>query len=112
LPHPDPGWPHSVQALYEALTTRLFRQGVYIGHLRDELNLPRYTAARFRYHVGTTPKTFLVHHRMEVAKRLLKQHGLPVMQVAFEVGYARPNSFSSVFKRHVGVAPSVWRGNA
>jgi AraC-like DNA-binding protein len=112
LPDADPAWPYDVQTLYDALSTRLFRTEVRIGSLRDELNLrTRRVEARFERHVGRTPKAFLVHHRIEMAKRLLTRHDLSVTKVAFEVGYDRPNSFSSLFKRHTGVTPSTWRSN-
>ena len=48
--------------------------------------------------------------KMDWARALLAESGLPVTEVARRVGYADPFYFSKVFRRHAGVSPSRWRG--
>jgi len=48
--------------------------------------------------------------KMDWARALLAESGLPVTEVARRVGYADPFYFSKVFRRHAGDSPSRWRG--
>lgn len=56
---------------------------------------------------GKPPLMMVTDLRMTQAANLLRQ-GLPVQQVAAQVGYDNPFSFSTAFKRHWGVPPSRW----
>lgn len=66
--------------------------------------------SRFRHFTGHGIKGFIVHHRIELAKRLLMLQDLSVGQVAFAVGYSTPNGFSTTFKRRIGLGPTAYRG--
>lgn len=59
---------------------------------------------RFTRVVGAAPMEYLLRWRMARAKELLVR-GLSVGEVAEQVGYASPSSFSVAFSRHVGSAP-------
>ena len=39
----------------------------------------------------------------------MRTRGLSTAQIAERVGYASEDAFTRVFKRHVGVSPSVYR---
>ncbi|MBW4640845.1 MAG: AraC family transcriptional regulator [Gloeocapsa sp. UFS-A4-WI-NPMV-4B04] len=56
-----------------------------------------------------TPLRRLTRLRMEVAKRLLDQGYLPIIEIAIECGYSNPSHFATAFRRHVGVTPSEYR---
>lgn len=58
---------------------------------------------------GETPHDFLSARRIDAAKRLLASGACTVTEACLEVGYASPASFSTLFRRHVGLAPSEWR---
>lgn len=60
---------------------------------------------RFRRTVGTAPMTYLLTWRMALATEYLR-HQSPVAEVAERVGYASSSTFSTAFRRHVGVPPS------
>ena len=45
---------------------------------------------------------------MERAKEMLRQ-GSIVTDVCFAVGFPQPGSFSTTFRRHVGVSPLAYR---
>ncbi|CAG7631732.1 AraC family transcriptional regulator [Paenibacillus allorhizosphaerae] len=68
-----------------------------------------YAARCLRKHTGLSPLQY--HHviRMEEAKRLLRQTGLPVQAVAAQVGYADYNYFIRLFRKTVGASPGVYR---
>ena len=42
---------------------------------------------------------------MALAKRLLRERGLAIGQIAAEVGYGSASTFSTAFTRHVGMSP-------
>ena len=66
-------------------------------------------AQRFTIFVGETPMRYLAVWRMQLAKYLLKQTTLKLVEVAQRVGYESDVAFNRAFKRHVGQPPAPWR---
>jgi len=69
---------------------------------------PDYFRRAFKDQIGQTPQKFRELKRMEFAANRLGM-GLPVKEVAAELGYADPYFFSRMFKRHLGASPSAYR---
>ena len=65
-------------------------------------------ADRFTEMVGQPPMQYLSLWRMQLASRRLLD-GMPVAQVAADVGYESEAAFSRAFKKLVGHAPGTWR---
>jgi len=65
--------------------------------------------SRFRHVTGHGIKEFVVHHRIRLAKQLLRYESLSVSEIAFAVGYSSPSGFSKTFKRRVGCSPTTYR---
>ncbi len=63
---------------------------------------------RFQRAVGESPAGYLLRWRMHVARGALTAD-LGMAEIAEQVGYSSEAAFSRAFKRHVGMAPSVWR---
>ena len=63
-------------------------------------------------HYGCSPMKRVTWMRMQRAMVLLTGEGESIGQVALRVGYGNPFAFSTAFKRHTGVAPSLYRGNS
>ena len=61
---------------------------------------------RFRRAVGVAPMEYVLAWRMALAKNLLQRKEGNVAQVAAQVGYSSPSTFSVAFTRHVGVPPA------
>lgn len=59
-----------------------------------------------------TPHLYLSDLRLNRAARLLARTDLPVTEVCFLVGFSSLGSFSTLFARTYGVAPSAWRAKA
>lgn len=59
---------------------------------------------------GVTPHQFRTRARIERAKELLESGVKSVTDVCMEVGFSSVGSFSAMFSRRVGVAPSTYRG--
>lgn len=64
-------------------------------------------AERFRGVVGVTPAEYLASLRMTLAQRLLAR-GMPVKNVALEVGYGSSSTLHRAFVRIQGMSPSDW----
>lgn len=64
---------------------------------------------RFADTVGESPMAYLASWRMALAADRLLQDDTPVSQVAAEVGYTSPFTFSTAFKRHHGLSPLAYR---
>ena len=61
---------------------------------------------RFTRTVGIPPMEYLLTWRMALAKDLLRQQDISLIEVAQRVGYSSPSTFSTAFKRHEGQPPS------
>ncbi|MCC2096352.1 MAG: helix-turn-helix transcriptional regulator [Hyphomicrobiales bacterium] len=65
--------------------------------------------ARFRQVTGLTPALFYNTLRMEAATKLLAGGGVPLLQVAQDLGFDAHSNFTRFFRQHQGVAPSEYR---
>ena len=80
-----------------------------IGQLAREAALsPFHFLRMFRAAFGETPHRYLRRVRIEAAKRLLLADA-PVTEVCLEVGFQSLGSFSALFSRTVGTAPTAFR---
>lgn len=51
------------------------------------------------------PREYLLAWRMAVAKDLLRRRDLALEEVAEHVGYSSASTFSTAFRRYVGMPP-------
>jgi AraC-like DNA-binding protein len=78
-----------------------------IAQLAKEAALSRSSFfVRFNRAVGLAPMEYLLAWRMALAKKLLRQNGSGVADVAERVGYSSASTFSVAFTRHVGLPPA------
>jgi AraC-like DNA-binding protein len=68
----------------------------------------RYLSRCFRQEMGITPLEYLNRYRMRKAKELLKS-GQNVTETALAVGFSSVSYFNRLFKKEVGISPSVYR---
>jgi AraC-like DNA-binding protein len=80
-----------------------------IAGVASQVGLSRFHLIRcFRALFGVTPHQFRTNARLERAQRLLGD-GRSVTEACLAVGFSSPGSFSHLFARRVGVAPSAYR---
>jgi AraC family transcriptional regulator len=89
------------------------------GHLNEDIalqelasmvELSRYHFARaFKQSFGVPPHRYHMGRRMERAKTLLEERTRSVTQVGLMLGFAETSSFTTSFRRTVGVTPSDFR---
>ncbi len=83
---------------------------ISLGDIAAATGLSRmHFAAQFRAATGLRPHEYLLQRRIERARELLLGSRLPLVQIAFEVGFKTQAHFTTVFARIVGDTPSVWR---
>jgi AraC-like DNA-binding protein len=70
---------------------------------------PFHFIRQFRALFGETPHQYRIRARIERAKDLLASSDYSVTDVCMEVGFSSLGSFSDLFARRVGTAPSVYR---
>jgi AraC family transcriptional regulator of arabinose operon len=88
----DPGAPHTVHSLAEAVALSPSR----FAHL-------------FSRQLGQSPMRALREARLRHAARLLESTGLPVERVAAASGFASPFHFNRVFHERYGIPPGAYR---
>jgi AraC-like DNA-binding protein len=66
-------------------------------------------AERFAALIGEAPMRYLAGWRMQLAKRLLRESGQSVAEIAAAVGYESEAAFNRAFRRLVGKPPATWR---
>lgn len=85
-----------------------FAEPLDLDSISDEATFSRFHFIRvFRKVYGKTPHQYLTAVRIERAMQLLKLNK-SVTETCYEVGFESMSSFSGLFKRLVGVPPSVF----
>ena len=77
----------------------------------SELNYvnPSYLSRIFKEVSGTTFMDYLVHARIDKAKKLLENTNLKIYEIAEIVGIADPNYFSKYFKKYTNYTPAQYK---
>lgn len=73
---------------------------------------PYHFIRQFESVFGLTPHQFRIRSRLERAKFLLAKGHHSVTEVCMEVGFSSLGSFSDLFARRVGIAPSAYQRRA
>lgn len=90
-----------------------YNRKVKVNDLAERIGINRsYLAKSFKKMIGCSPQQFLVNLRMEKAVTMLKNTEFPINQIAAEVGYENPLTFSKIFKQRYGISPKNYRGSA
>ena len=92
------------------LIDRAYAEELDIAALaRSAATSPAYFSRSFKAAFGETPHQYLMSRRMERAMALLRSGELSVTDVCFAVGFSSLGSFSTQFRRFVGVSPLAYR---
>ncbi len=70
---------------------------------------PFHFARLFKRATGRAPHRYLLHRRVERAKRLLADGSMPLVHVATSVGFQTQGHFTEVFRRYAGLTPRHYR---
>jgi two-component system, response regulator YesN len=87
-----------------------YNQDISLRKLSEAVGVnPYYLSHLFRKEMGTSFLEYLTSVRMSIAKNLLKQTTMSMMEVCLEVGYQDPSHFAKVFKKKEGIHPTEYR---
>lgn len=64
---------------------------------------------KFKNAYNVSPKTYIIEKRINLAKNLLTNTTLPLIQIALQCGYEDYLTFSQIFKNKVGVSPKKFQ---
>jgi AraC-like DNA-binding protein len=88
-------------------------------HLHESISIPTlcaisgYSQSRFfdlfKSATGESPLNWFIRARMRWAAELMESPGVPIKQIAWQVGYRDQFYFSRVFKSVYGVSPTEYR---
>jgi AraC family transcriptional regulator len=98
--------------------TQVRRLREYIdGRLHERLNLETLAAVagagvwtltrHFRESFGRTPHAYIIERRIDRARRLLAQSGLPIKEIALACGFADQAHMTRVFQAHLHTTPAA-----
>ncbi len=70
---------------------------------------PSQTERLFRAEMGLPPYRYILNRKIELAKQLLRETGMPVRDIAAYLSFEDELYFSALFRRKVGISPSAFR---
>jgi AraC-like DNA-binding protein len=101
-----PGRLERVRALIE----RSLARPLHVEDLAAAAHMSPFHFSRvFKLATGESPHAYLTRRRVERAKELLAESGLPLVHVASAVGFQTQGHFTEVFRRHTGATPRRFR---
>ena len=85
---------------------------ISIEDLADACGLSySYFSNCFKRTFGDTPKGYITNLRLNKAKYYLTETALPIKEIASKCGFAHFTTFTSAFKKYIGVSPREYRSN-
>jgi AraC-like DNA-binding protein/ligand-binding sensor protein len=101
--------PEAVANAKEFVQTHV-EEPITLNKVVEHVHVSRfYFCKLFKRATGMTLTEYVVRVRIEKAKTLLVDPSLRISEVVFAAGFGSIPQFNSVFKRHVGMAPSEYR---
>ncbi|MCR4809334.1 MAG: response regulator [Prevotella sp.] len=98
-----------MERIMKAINKNLFDSNFNVEMLTQEVGISRAQLNRKMKEMAGIPASELIRNiRLEQAARLLKEQKINITQVAYTVGFSNLAHFSTVFRKHFGVAPSEY----
>jgi AraC-like DNA-binding protein len=109
---PPTGSTPSVSERVRALLARHLDSGdLQLDDIASQLALSRRSLQRRLSEEGTTFQRLVDEVRHQRCIQLLEDHGLPLEELAFLLGFSEPSAFFRAFRRWTGASPGEWRSS-
>jgi transcriptional regulator GlxA family with amidase domain len=94
----------------QLLIARRYHETIVVERLARELHIG-YSSFRqvFKTQTGLSPKQYQLQIRLQKAQDFLANTSKSVGEIAEILGFNTPYHLSNQFKKHVGLAPQIWR---
>lgn len=87
-----------------------YSKNLTIADISNEIYLSsNYISMIFKKETGENFTDYLVRHKLEKARQMLKETNLKVYQIGNRIGYSNISYFCSIFKNYYGVSPGEYR---
>jgi AraC-like DNA-binding protein len=81
-----------------------------VKYCAEAMNLsPNYFSDLLKCETGKNTQEHIHYHLLEKAKTILVNSDKNINEIAYELGFEYPQSFSKFFKKKVGVSPTLYR---
>ena len=98
-----------MERIMKAINKNISDSDFNVERLTQEVGISRVQLHRkMKELTGISTSEFIRNIRLEQAARLLKEQKINVTQVAYTVGFSNLAHFSTIFRKHFGVAPSEY----
>jgi signal transduction histidine kinase/DNA-binding response OmpR family regulator len=98
-----------MERIMKAINKNISDSDFNVERLTQEVGISRVQLHRkMKEMTGISTSEFIRNIRLEQAARLLKEQKINVTQVAYTVGFSNLAHFSTIFRKHFGVAPSEY----
>ena len=87
------------------LLTGYLDEGLTIDEFAELVGTSGRTLQRRLAGYGTTFKRLLEQTRFDIAKQLLQDESINILDICYELGYTDPGNFTRAFRRWAGVSP-------
>lgn len=99
-----------LQKCYDFLRKNLTNSELTIEDFGKELGVSRvHLYRKIKYLTNLSPSRFILNVRLKVAADLLRQEGVSVSDVCYQVGFNNLSYFTRTFKESYGVSPSDYQ---
>ena len=100
-------------SLYASIVNFLcynYTRNLTLDDIAKEMHYSKsYIRQLFHKKTNHTIAHYLTTLKMKRAKELLLDENISIRQIAFEIGYDDANYFSNVFRKEVGMSPTMYR---
>ena len=105
LPQSETGCPRTVKSAVQFMHSRA-GEPISLAEVAKSAGVGLFHLIRlFRKHLGMTPHAYLTQIRITKSQQLLR-HGMPISQIALDVGFADQAHFTKRFKQLTGTSPA------
>jgi AraC-like DNA-binding protein len=108
---------HEILARFEQVLSQCFEDGKLLENgiptvtkIADQLNIsPNYLGSLLRVQTGQNTKQHIQSKMMDYAKLCLSTTNMSIGEIAYELGFEHPQSFSKLFKQKTNQTPLEFR---
>lgn len=95
---------HALEYIHDNYTN------IRVQDIADYIGITRsYLTHIFKQRLNISPQEYILNHRLEQGRRLLCTTNLSIQEIAEQIGYENPLTFSKIFKNFFGLSPKHYR---